>query len=218
MSETDTLVDSFPNWLRRPIQIVLLAGAIIGSIASIFGFFSFLARLFWWHDLWIWIGVWTHSLPHNLFVMLQETGFWIHRSIEAYRETIYPVVYAVTHFLPFKIPTWSIDAFFIGAFSLVAAWRIRTKGGYRFGEGMFWWRDYGLYLPFWLIAQLGAVIISALDGLLATVSFRRIRLFQPMYRVLPEGIDDFIFGGLAVSAVLVLFLGIDAVYLRLVPH
>jgi hypothetical protein len=218
MSEVGSIVEELPKPVRRSIEIIQLAGSLIGAIASIFGFFSFMARLFWWHDLWILIETWAQSFPHELMVAVQWLGFAVHRIVVAYRETIYPLVYAFTHFLPFRIPPWAIDAFFITVFSLIAAWRIRTHGSFMFGEGFRFWRLYGIYIPFWLIAQIGSGIISIVDHLISLVTFRRVRIFDPIYDALPDGIDDFVFGALAVSAVLLFFLGIDQAYVALRPQ
>jgi len=142
-------------------------------------------------------------------------GWAIHRAVTAYRETIYPIVYAITRFLPIRIPPWSIDAFFIAAFSLISAWRIRKKGGFIFGEDYRFWHIYGIYLPFWLAAKIGESIINMIDGILAFVTAKRIRIFNPLYDMLPNGMDDFVLGALSVSAVLLFFLGMDQVYLAL---
>jgi hypothetical protein len=221
MSETQTsvaqpLIDRLPGPVRVTIQVIALSATVIGGLGSIFGFLSFLARLFWWRDLWSMVDVWAHSLPQEALVVLQWFGWAIHRTVAAYRATVYPYVYMLTKFLPFRLPSWSIDAFFITAFSLVSAWRIRRRGRWIFGEGFVWWRDYGPYLPFWLIAQMGTGIIFMIDRITALIISRR--LFDAIYDLLPDGFNDFVFGVLAVSAVLLLFLGIDQVYLLFNPH
>jgi hypothetical protein len=204
------LLSSFPAWVRRPIEVLFLLSAISGALVSVFGLFSFMARLIWWHDLWEAFNVLAQNFPHALLMTIRWMGSITHQFVVAYRETVYPIVSRITRVLPFKIPPWAIDSFFIAAFSLVSAWRISSRAYVR-GEGLRWWREYGIFLPFWLFAQLGDLIIRIVDSAMAIGVGSRV--LDRTYDRLPQGINDFIFGALAVAAVLVTFLGVDVIYM-----
>lgn len=212
MGEENSLIRDLPGPLRVLVRAILLAGALCAAFVSIFSFCSFVARLFWWQDLWGLLIVWGRTLPEFFMLAVQWTGWAFHQCVAAYHATIYPLVYWATSFFPFKLPTWAIDASFIVVFSIMASRRLCRVGNYIFGEGWDYWRDYGIYLPFWLVANLGTLILKAVGGIVWLISFGKFSL-DDIYDALPHGPDDFVFGALSVSAVLLVFLGIDQLYL-----
>lgn len=216
MSESNAsdnwLLRDLPPALRQPIVLLLLLGALSGALTSLLGLISFFARLLFVQDAWSWVDALSIAFPQILRTIVQWIGFGFHQVVEAYRDTIYPAIYWVTQHINLQVPGWIVDVGFVALFSLVASLRVNDKGWVN-GEGMNYWKDYGIYVPFLLVIGVGTAIVFVIDLIIRALSFGKIyRASTDLYYRLPHRIDDFVFAFMYVALVLSLLLCIDIGY------
>lgn len=172
-----------PPGLRAFAEWVGVIGALIAVVSWCVGLSSFISRTTVWRDTWAW--VLSFDWPVAVARALDAIGLAAHSVLDAYRRIFYPIADFLSGWLPFELPSWSYDAFFVGAFAVVGLARALSVHRKRVGASPQFFAEAfeapfsaakaaGLLGPLLLIQLLPAfVLLNVYVGLLFKLQFLR---------------------------------------------
>ncbi|MEL7452448.1 MAG: hypothetical protein AAGJ50_03635, partial [Pseudomonadota bacterium] len=172
----------------------------------------FIGKFLFWKDGWDWALEFASNLPAFVFKAIDALANGISNLVDFYRATFYPIMTKIVDWIGIDIPIWSFDLIFIGLFSLLGIWRLRSAGSYIFREGLDLGGDYGFFYPILVMAEIGALTLNSVTRLvtLGSTDFEGL-----VYDNLPDPADDILCGAISIASFFGCFYVIEYTYISL---